>query len=124
MMRLRPHLMRSLLVVLLALALAMVGYGHRMALPDAPDLSAYAMPDGTLPVLCLVDGQDAQKHMADAPCPACVISAALQMPPVVAVPAIALGTGIVIWPLPGDVHGRAHAARAPPARGPPSSFLI
>ena len=72
MMRLRPHLMRSLLVVLLALALAMVGYGHRMALPAAPDLSAYAMPDGTLPVLCLVDGQDAQKHMADAPCPACV----------------------------------------------------
>lgn len=112
-----------MLVVLLALALGMVGYGHRMALP-ALDLSAYAMPDGTIPVLCLVGGQESSKSAAEAPCPACVISAMLQMPPVGTLPAVDLTATLIEWPAPASVSGMPPPARAPPARGPPMVSLI
>ena len=124
MMRFQAKMIRTLLVVLLALVLVLVCYGHRLFLPDAPDLSAYAMPDGTLPALCLDGSQDDQRQTAQAPCPACVISAGLQIPPVVALPVVVLSGEIIEWPAPAAVHGHAHPVRAPPARGPPSVFLI
>ena len=124
MMRFQAKMIRTLLVVLLALALGLVGYGHRLILPDAPDLSAFAMPDGTLPALCLDGGQDDQRQTVQAPCPACVISAGLQIPPMVALPVVVLSGEIIEWPAPAAVHGHAHPVRAPPARGPPSIFLI
>jgi len=44
-----------------ALALVLVAFGHgRMdaAQAGAPDLSAYAFPDGSLPVICFTGGED------------------------------------------------------------------
>lgn len=113
---------QTLLVVLLALALVFVGFGHRMAGPDAPGLSAYAMPDGTLPDLC-VDGSGGNSA-TDTPCPACTITAAMHLPAAVALPAVQLSRSQADWPLPAPPDAQAHQPRAPPARGPPTAFLI
>jgi hypothetical protein len=70
------------------LALVMVGFAHRplMAAPyDGVDMTAYLLPDGTLPVIC-VDGKadDKPEKMAYHGCDACRLSASILLaePPV------------------------------------------
>lgn len=113
---------QRLMVVLLALALGFVGFGHRMIAPQALDLAAYAMPDGSLPDLCIEGSADQGK--ADTPCPACTIAAALHLPEAVSLPAIDLTASQADWPVVSQPNAQAHQPRAPPARGPPTAFPI
>ena len=111
------------MVLLLAVALGVLGFGHRMALHDPVDLSAYAMPDGTLPELCH-DGGTAEHGAKDqAPCPACRIIAAGELPTVLALPPVQLEPIAVVWPDVALADASTHQPRAPPARRPPN-FLI
>lgn len=114
---------QNVMLLVLAAALGVLGFGHRMALHDPVDLSAYAMPDGSLPELCH-DGGSAdpgQKHQA--PCPACRIIAAVELPPILSLPPVQLEPVAVIWPEAALADTPAQPPRAPPARGPPT-FLI
>lgn len=120
--RIRRQITQHLMVALLALALTFLGFGHRMAAPDAIDLAAYALPDGTVPELCIAGPSGQGK--ADAPCPACTITAAMQLPEAVALPAFALTPSPVVWPVVSQPGAQAHHPRAPPARGPPAAFPI
>ncbi|MBB4105598.1 hypothetical protein [Allorhizobium borbori] len=71
--------------ILCAVALLSVGFGHRV--PDVRAVefvaTAYALPDGSLPDLCLTLGdKDAsgQFHYRDGSCDACLISGAITLP--------------------------------------------
>ncbi|MEM9028747.1 MAG: hypothetical protein AAGC70_10310 [Pseudomonadota bacterium] len=71
------------LVALYALATLVAPWLHRSAANASPpvDLSAYALPDGTLPVLC-IGGNAASDtpHFDTAICDACLLSAAPGLP--------------------------------------------
>lgn len=70
----RRHVAR----LLLALSIALIGFAHQPPAAGAQpaqgvDLSAYALPDGSLPVLCLgVDGGG--EATSGLHCPACLVS--------------------------------------------------
>lgn len=75
---------RALLHLLCACALLIVGSVHRVpahadTAPQAVDLSAYALPDGTVPVLCLTgDSAPAgEKHRHG--CEACRLAASADL---------------------------------------------
>lgn len=114
---------QNVMLLLLAVALAVLGFGHRMALHDPVDLSAYAMPDGTLPELCHDGGTADHDQKDQAPCPACRIIAAVELPPVITLPPVQLEPVAVVWPDVALADVSIHPPRAPPARGPPD-FLI
>jgi hypothetical protein len=103
--------------VLLALALIGLQFGHNALAPEPIDLTAYAMPDGTLPQLCLdASGTDQQ---AKSPCPACIIAAAVVFENPVAAAPTRLAVSLANWPAPAAPLRAAHHPRSPPARGPP-----
>lgn len=118
------HGLSAALALLLAFALALIG--PHLPAPRAgaatPDLTAYAMPDGTLPVLCLTGDADggggATKH-----CPDCVVAKVVAV--VAPAPASAPRSRRVevARPLPETVLVAAFP-RAPPARGPPGLLPI
>jgi hypothetical protein len=59
-----PFRLRTVLVLLLVLAAGMVpGVDHRGAAAETAWRLAYAMPDGTLPVICGEDGADPGRHV-------------------------------------------------------------
>lgn len=73
--------------ILCALALLFVGFGHQpagMAENTPFNVAAYALPDGTLPVLCVSESDDSQKdsgkHIHAQGCEACRISASVLLP--------------------------------------------
>ncbi|MFN3723434.1 MAG: hypothetical protein ACK4VZ_10340 [Paracoccaceae bacterium] len=106
------------LVMLLAVALGTVGFGHRTpsqqdATVDAFLLSGFAMAD-----LCGSSGSDGSA--TGIPCPACTLAATALMP---AGPCIVHNAGLkrvatIVAPRAPDwvptVHDPAHAPRAPP----------
>ncbi len=114
---------QNVMVLLLAVALGVLGFGHRMALHDPVDLSAYAMPDGTLPELCHDGGTAEHGQKEQPPCPACRIIAAVELPPVITLPPVQLEPVAVIWPDVALADASAHPPRAPPARGPPTVLI-
>ncbi len=114
---------QNVMALLLAVALAVLGLGHRMALHDPVDLSAYAMPDGTLPELCHDRGTAEHGAKDQPPCPACRIIAAVELPPIITLPPMQLVPVAVVWPDVALADASTHPPRAPPARGPPV-FLI
>lgn len=68
-----------------ALALVFVAFAHRPldAGPTLPDASAYAFPDGSVPIICvtLPGGKDSGNHAAHAlPCDACLIAGSILVP--------------------------------------------
>ena len=114
---------QNVMVLLLAGALGVLGFGHRMALQDPVDLSAYAMPDGTLPELCHDGGTAGHDQKDQPPCPACRIIAAVELPHVITLPSVQLVPVTVVWPDVALADASTYLPRAPPARGPPA-FLI
>lgn len=102
---------------LCVLALLLVGWGHH-PLRAGTDLSAFAMPDGSLPDLCgTVAGDQASLH---APCPACTLAKAVMLPCAPQAVRPAITARAVDW-----LQVAAHLTttplpRAPPARGPPA----
>lgn len=121
-MGLNRHLPHWLLVLILAVGLAALGPARSVPALSAggPDLSAYALPDGTLPDLCEWDQDGArQPHGIGAHCPACLVGKALLDVPTLGLPSRTLV--VVAGPIaraPRMVLARSHAC-APPARGPP-----
>lgn len=120
---------RVAVAALYALAMLLVGFAHVPLATGAergPDLSAYALPDGTLPVFCATEGtgtdQPAARHGPQM-CDACLVTAAPGLvPPHMALPAPPQA-GARCAALPR----RATRARAvwnvPQARGPPAGRL-
>jgi hypothetical protein len=115
---------RQILLALYVLAMASLGFAHRpLALGQAPDLSAYALPDGSLPEICRTGGAGSLpgKVHAGAACDACLMTAAPGLP------ASDLVTGAPHWgpvSLFRPLRDRAHddldkplnlRSRAPPA---------
>ena len=113
---------QNVMALLLVVALVGLGFGHRMMLQDPVDLSAYAMPDGTLPELCHDGGAD---HNAkdQPPCPLCRIVVGLDIPPVVGLPPMQLAPSSVVWPRSALAVAGLYQPRAPPARGPPAALI-
>lgn len=109
------------------LALVMVAFAHKpIVLSPAygADLSAYVLPDGTIPVICHgadAGGKDPHKAHGDHGCEACRISASVLLPaaPDCSEPAISR----LAQPVPnadrGAETGRRLRPGAPP-QGPPS----
>ncbi len=76
-----------ILRIICALALLFVAFGHQpMALAEnaSPDITAYALPDGSLPILCVSESDSGQKdktkHIHAQDCDACRISASVLLP--------------------------------------------
>ena len=111
---------RTLMVLLLAVALGVLGFGHRITLHVRVDLSAYAMPDGTLPELCHDGGTADHGQKDQPPCPACRIIAAVELPPVITLPPVQLVPVTVAWPDVALADASTYLPRVPPARGPPA----
>ena len=89
--------------------------------PAAPDLSAYVLPDGTVPVLCLALAGDGEGGFAPGVCPLCSLNAVSNLAPS---PCDALGARIAYTPV-AYTQAPAVAIAAvrtatPPARAPPA----
>jgi hypothetical protein len=116
----------------MVLALVGLGFGHQKIAPDPVDLTAYAMPDGTLPQLCLdATGDDRAAHntaghdaQTKGPCPVCTLATGFVLAVQPEPAALILAAQMADWPAPQRVEWLSAASRAPPARGPPISFLI
>lgn len=113
---------RNIMALLLAVALIGLSFGHRMVLEDPVDLSAYAMPDGSLPELCHDGGAD-HGTKDQPPCPLCRIIAALDMPPIISLAPVQLAPASVVWPDTALADASLYQSRAPPARGPPAALI-
>ncbi|OYU40842.1 MAG: hypothetical protein CFE33_01795 [Pseudorhodobacter sp. PARRP1] len=123
MIRMMRQFAQTLTLLLFAAALSVLGYGHQMPLHDPVDLSAYAMPDGTLPELCHDAGSAEHGQKGQPPCPLCRIIAALELPPVVTLPPLHLDPVAVVWRDAALTDAKSHQSRAPPARGPPATLI-
>lgn len=86
----RQVLARLAIAALYALAMASLPFAHRQpATAAAPDLSAYALPDGTLPILCTTNPNGSGKsQQGSGTCDACRLTSApgLVLPALAALP--------------------------------------
>lgn len=123
MLQARPHpRIRAALVALLALCIALLGVAlPRAALiaDSAPDLTAYILPDGTLPVICQADPDHLPRDAADHGkhhCLACqlVIASTGASDPVGQAPQPIGTLALKPRPAPIDRSSRQDRARAPP----------
>lgn len=102
------------------LALVMVGFGHKpvVAAPLQVQFSAYILPDGTLPTLCVTDNGDQQPKgtMKDHGCDACRLAAMILTPaqPDIEGQAIAFSTVVRVF----ERQHRLVRAIYPPSSGP------
>ncbi|RUO99222.1 hypothetical protein [Hyphomicrobium sp.] len=72
----RNIVVRDFLLALYVLSAATFGFAHKpITIASSVDLSAYALPDGSLPFICGGKNGPAGKHVC-ALCDACLISAA------------------------------------------------
>lgn len=107
--------------ILCVLALVMVGFAHKPvaahAAPSTSEIAAYALPDGSLPTLCLgSDDSDGKNGMASRGCDACRLTST-SLPPM---PADVTGE-ILRRPADMVVHARTEAifrSLYPPSTGP------
>jgi hypothetical protein len=123
---LRQVRLKAVVVGLYALAMLMLGFApHQVGLVRAADafLAAYALPDGSVPDLCLTSTGEPEEH-GGGTCEACrltsapglvVVADGLAMPAeTVLVRRVDAMTGLAIA---APVHGRAHP-RGPPTINP------
>ena len=90
-----------------ALALVLVAFAHRAPVPVAanPDASAYAFPDGSIPVICITGtaGESPQDSAHALRCDACLISASLLVPQPADMAAPAFADALPELPFPSRV---------------------
>lgn len=112
--------------LLCAFALLAVGFAHKLpeaVAAEATDFSAYVLPDGTLPVICVTDtGTDQQtdshktKHIAASDCEACRIAQGLVFAP--PPPALSLPLRVQPTAVPVLKAEAFHRRLYPPNGGP------
>jgi len=117
-------LVNCLAAALVALALAVLGFGHAPG-PGAsqdPLVSAWLQSGGSLDDLCLTEPGHSDHGNHD-DCPVCALAKSVALPAPGSVPGP--GTRLVAVHLAQSAaHLTAgHAPRAPPARGPPASLV-
>lgn len=117
--------MRLVLLALYGLAVAFLPLAHHgFARAIASDLAGYALPDGTLPLLCQSGGSGSEAPPVErSDCPACTLmtSPGLAAPCAFGVdpPSLVDGGEIKSWPAEQVIQRIAHASARP--RGPPLS---
>lgn len=111
-----------------AMLLAALGFAHRPASAMPADISAYMLPDGSFPTICIPEngGSKPGKEMVQR-CEACRIAAAVTLPspPCESAEISPAGEGVAFAFTPERFHRLNFPPNAPP-RGPPAipvSFL-
>lgn len=75
-------IIRCSLLALYALASASIGFAHRQPQASAVDVAKFAMPDGTLPLICSTNsGKPGQTGVHKNACKACRLISAPGLPP-------------------------------------------
>lgn len=122
-MRVRPSIQTRLTAALLALALAVLGFGHQHApaAPADPMLVAYLQMGGSLDDLC-IEGGDVPQAMAQ-DCPVCTLAQAMALSPEAGQSGLSLRIARIEPPRAGHLLASHHTPRAPPARGPPVALV-
>ncbi|PWW02041.1 hypothetical protein DFR52_102706 [Hoeflea marina] len=106
------------------LSLVLVGFAHRpvaVASPAAAELSAYALPDGSLPSFCLPgDGSDGKSGARSGHCEFCRIAAGAMLPsPLAVADTMFVLVGQAHPPAADDRPASRVFAPGTPPRGPP-----
>ena len=121
----RGRLLLVRLVVIVALALT--AFAHRAApvnAAPATDFLAYALPDGSLPVICLTDNgqKDGDHHQGNAACEFCRIAGAIAVavPPALQDAPIDAAKRVSPVTLASLVRGDPAFWPAAPPQGPPA----
>ncbi|MEL6299404.1 MAG: hypothetical protein AAFQ45_12615 [Pseudomonadota bacterium] len=112
----------ALLVIAALAALTVQPVDRALVGPRAPELSAYVLPDGTVPVLCSALGHGDGGEADATHCPLCIPAkvTAILAPQVLLVGAnvtAALVQPVTYAPAPRCVRRTPHQPRAPPGRG-------
>ncbi len=113
---------RVFLIVGLIFGIAMLGLGHvPLGHSSGPDLTAYAMPDGKLPQLCITDADAGQSNpVHKIHCPACHLAAQLPAQDVVILATWALAPCSAQRRDTHLVRGQIGAPNVAEARAPPA----
>lgn len=121
-------MLRGTVAALYALAMVVLGFAHRGPMVAAGPqltkaaLSLYALPDGTLPTICVSpDTGRPSNRSKSASCDACCLFATPPvLPPVSSVLGPIANSTAVDWPTAWDDARHAHLGLSPfGARGPP-----
>jgi hypothetical protein len=106
-----------------ALALVLVAFAHRpLDLGLVPDASAYAFPDGSIPVICVtLPAGKPDPHANHAlPCDACLISGSVLVPVPTGIAAITTAPAEpVVFAFAEPLISRSAFPPAAPPRAPP-----
>jgi hypothetical protein len=120
-------IIRVWLVMLYALSATLMGFAHHHAHASAkPDMSAYTLPDGTVPVICFGMGGSSDKapQGKSTICDACLAIAGANLPPPCpTVLAVDFGPGVVLKPV-EQTAARARLIVNPASRGPPQPIVL
>lgn len=127
-MRTRFRALLRVQIALLALAIALLGFGHHHheAPERDPDLVAYLELGGSLDDLCLTEMAENGEAPTGWPahdCPACMLAGAITIPGV-GTTALVVSYDVIAAHRPAvPARVAQFDPRAPPARGPPLSFV-
>jgi len=118
---------RLAIILLYVLTSTTFGFAHRFAIsPDRPDLTQYALPDGTLPFICGHFGGDGKGDNTDHTqlCDACCLAAApgLALPPAVNFQ-LSASAAVIVWSPQRTFTQSFWTVAALGARGPPAAQL-
>lgn len=107
--------------VAIAVALLTAGFAHRPAVGEmsAPDLAIYALPDGSLPDICLTGSDGDPDGDASKKCEFCRWAASAAVLPPRALPLWILGGGYLIAIVRDEPIRREVLVAAASPRGPP-----
>lgn len=121
-MRRYPPPTHRLAAALVALALALLGFGHARApaAPADPALAAWVQAGFAAEDLCRAD-PGAPHEDAPGTCPVCTLAKGAALLPAPALPRPADHRPARSRPAPGAVVAGCVGPRLPPARGPPSA---
>jgi hypothetical protein len=128
MKRRQPQVLAALVRYACVLSLLLVSFVHRPAIlvpNETVDLAAYALPDGTLPVLCLTGGTEDGKGQVDSKsCEFCRLASSIALPDAPAdFQSCALSSELPFNPSGADVFVRQAFSVNSPPRGPPHGNL-
>jgi hypothetical protein len=107
----------------LALALALLGFGHQHvpAAPSDPLMAAHCHKSATLDEKDHDD--DGPSHGMEPDCPVCTLAKAMYLSAQIEIIAVITLPPRVLWPLAVDLPVQRHTSLPPPARAPPAPLV-